>query len=118
MIKELLTEQDVHHALDDSRNHPILLLKHSTQCSISAAAWREFTRFSEGAPEVDCRWVAVIEHRPLSDLLTSLTGVRHESPQAMLLVDGQAVWSASHRHITLVALRAAIAAHTASSPEK
>jgi bacillithiol system protein YtxJ len=37
------------------------------------------------------------------------TGVRHQSPQAILLRDGRAVWNGSHGGITAEALERALA---------
>lgn len=46
----------------------------------------------------------VREDRPLSLAVEQRTGVRHESPQVICLVDGKAVAHASHRDITAEAL--------------
>lgn len=53
-------------------------------------------------------FVRVIEERPVSLALAERVGVRHESPQAMLIKEGRGVWSASHRGITAAALQAAV----------
>lgn len=54
-------------------------------------------------------WVRVIEERPVSLQLARLVEVLHESPQAILIVEGRAVWHDSHRAITVEALRSAVA---------
>ena len=45
--------------------------------------------------------------RPVSIALAERTGVRHESPQALLLRDARVVWHASHYQIHLTALEKA-----------
>jgi bacillithiol system protein YtxJ len=53
-------------------------------------------------------WVRVIEERPVSLRLAALTGVPHQSPQALLVRDGRALWHDSHRGITAEALAGAV----------
>ena len=38
--------------------------------------------------------------REVSRELANLTGVRHETPQVIVLRDGKAVWNASHFDVT------------------
>jgi bacillithiol system protein YtxJ len=40
--------------------------------------------------------VTVQTHRDISNAVTARLGVRHETPQALLIQDGRVVWSASH----------------------
>ena len=39
-------------------------------------------------------------NRRISDEVSARFGIRHESPQAILLKDGQPVWTGSHFRIT------------------
>lgn len=48
--------------------------------------------------------VKVIEDRPVSNEIAARLGVKHESPQAILVRSGKAVWHASHGRITAAAL--------------
>lgn len=107
MIIACQSEDDYRRLLDDSHVMPILLLKHSTRCPISAAAEREFTRFAAEAAEGACRQVLVVEQRPLSQQIAQETGVVHQSPQVLLFKDGKVVWHATHYSITAEAMRAA-----------
>jgi bacillithiol system protein YtxJ len=52
-------------------------------------------------------WVRVIEERPISLALAERAGVRHESPQALLIKNGKGVWHDSHWGITAAALKVA-----------
>jgi bacillithiol system protein YtxJ len=60
--------------------------------------------FAAKAPQLNAVVVLVIENRRLSDIVAERLGVRHESPQALLIKDGRAVWHASHWSITSEAL--------------
>ena len=54
--------------------------------------------------------VVVQRARAVSNLVEDETGVRHESPQAILMADGRVAWAASHAEVTAQAIRAAVAA--------
>ena len=109
MITACNNEEGFQQMLRESARQPVLLLKHSTRCPISAAAQRAFAQFAEEMPEAACREVLVVEQRPLSRWIAAETGVAHHSPQVMLFADGKVVWHASHWHITVEALRSAYA---------
>ncbi len=97
--------------MERSRGGPVWLFKHSLTCPISATALREFEAFvGDGAAGGSCAIIEVQTARDVSTELARRTGVRHESPQAMLLRDGETVWHASHRRIRAESLRAAEAA--------
>ncbi|HVF30344.1 MAG TPA: bacillithiol system redox-active protein YtxJ [Pyrinomonadaceae bacterium] len=78
----------------DSFVRPVVLLKHITTCGISSGVYREV-----GQVAGDVNVVVIQTHRDLSNTISSRTGVRHESPQAMVIVDGKAVYHASHYDI-------------------
>jgi bacillithiol system protein YtxJ len=111
MIHACQTEDDLRQLREASAQTGVLLFKHSVRCPISARAQREFQQFAADAPQVACWQVLVIEHRPLSLQIAEETGITHQSPQALLFINGQVVWHASHHAITAAALRAACAEH-------
>lgn len=53
------------------------------------------------AQDVDVCRVVVQEAKDVSQAVANQTGVRHESPQILLIRDGQCVWNTSHRNITM-----------------
>jgi len=106
MLTPCANEDEFRQMLLESAREPVLLLKHSSSCPISAAARRAVVEFCDNMPEAICRQVLVIEQRPLSRWIAEETGVAHASPQVMLFSDGQVVWHASHWDITLPALTA------------
>lgn len=87
---------------------PTVLFKHSATCSISVAVKREYDAFTMEHPEVPTRVITVQYERPLSNALEDLLGVRHESPQAIIVRRGAVLWHASHRRITAATLRTAL----------
>ena len=86
-----------------SHTQPVILFKHSTTCPISAAAYRQMSNY-DGAVSL----VVVQSARDISRQIETQTGVRHESPQAIILRNGRAVWSASHWSITADAVKSAL----------
>lgn len=112
MVVEVRQSQDFERLLERSKTQPVLIFKHSTQCAISDQVYEEFSRFLESTTEITCGLVLVIESRALSNAIASQLGVRHESPQAILLKDGKPKWNASHWSITADALTRAVYAES------
>ena len=52
--------------------------------------------------------VTVQTHRAVSNAIAQKLGVRHETPQALLVKNGRVVWSASHFRVTAAAVDDAI----------
>ena len=86
-----------------SEREPVVLFKHSTLCPISAAAYQEMKRLKG-----DVSLVVVQKARTVSNEVEARTGVQHETPQAIILRNGQAVWSASHWRVTAEAVEQAL----------
>ena len=88
-------------AIAESRQRPVLIFKHSRTCGISCEAFDELhAHLAEGGVEASYNLITVQHHRGVSDAAATRFGVRHETPQAILLKDGVPVWNASHFRIT------------------
>jgi bacillithiol system protein YtxJ len=111
MVLELQRNQDLEQLLERSKTDPILIFKHSTQCPISSGAYDEFVQVADSAHGVACGIVLVVEHREVSNLIASRLGVRHESPQAIVVKDGRPAWVASHWSITADSISEALRTH-------
>jgi len=96
-------------AIAESCERPVLLFKHSRHCGVSCEALDELQSHIGGAPgDVAYKMITVQTHRPVSDAVAQRLGLRHETPQAILLRDGQIVWNASHFRITATQLDKAL----------
>jgi len=93
--------------LTDSKQKPVIVFKHSNACSISARAYREMEKF-EGQVNI----LEVQSAREVSRELANLTGIRHETPQVIVLKDGKAVWNASHFDVTAGDVAKAVKSNT------
>jgi bacillithiol system protein YtxJ len=83
-----------------------ILYKHSPVCPVSLRAIEEVRRFAERQPAVPVYVVDVVRHRKLAQQLARDLGVRHESPQVIVLRKGGASQHASHRGVTAHTLEA------------
>jgi bacillithiol system protein YtxJ len=93
--------QSLDAAIAESRERPVLLFKHSRFCGVSCEALDELQSHIDGAPaHVVYKMITVQTHRSVSDKAAELLGLRHQTPQAILLRDGKVVWNASHFSIT------------------
>ena len=96
-------------AIEESRVRPVLLFKHSRTCGISHEALDALTELVEQrSTEAAYKLITVQSHRHVSESAERRLGVRHETPQAILLKDGKPVWKASHFRITTEALSQAL----------
>jgi bacillithiol system protein YtxJ len=89
-------------AIAESGDRPVLLFKHSRYCGVSCEALDELQSHIDGRTGGTAAYkvITVQTHRPISDAVAQRLGIRHETPQAILLRDGKPVWSASHFRIT------------------
>jgi bacillithiol system protein YtxJ len=86
-----------------SNERPVVVFKHSLTCPISAAAYAQMTKF-----EGEVALIEVQRARELSTEIESRLGVAHESPQVIVLRNGEVVWSGSHFEITAEAVAEAV----------
>ncbi|MFH6996735.1 bacillithiol system redox-active protein YtxJ [Flavobacterium sp. FlaQc-57] len=84
---------------------PVVIFKHSTRCSISRMALKQFEREFDLNETVDAYFLDLIAHRDISNEIASRFNVYHESPQLILIKNGKAVYDVSHSDIDAVALK-------------
>lgn len=89
--------------ITSSKERAVVVFKHSNACAISASAYREMEKL-----DGDVSLVEVQTAREISRELAEVTGIRHESPQVIVLRDGKAVWNASHYGIRASAVLEAL----------
>ena len=100
-FKEITSSQELEEILELSCQRKIILFKHSTTCPISDCAWREVQDFiQDSSNEVLVVMIKVIESRPVSNQVTDFFGVKHQSPQVLLLSTKKVLWHVSHQTVT------------------
>ncbi len=89
-----------------SKSKAVLILKHSTRCSISSAALSRLERNwkEENETVIEPFYLDLLAHRDISNAIASHYHVEHESPQALLIKEGKCVFSQTHMGINVADL--------------
>jgi len=91
--------------IDLSTEKTILIFKHSTRCSISRMALRQFENEFDLQDKVIPYFLDLLEFRNVSNEIVSRFDVVHQSPQLILIKDGKAIYNASHSDIEVEVLK-------------
>jgi bacillithiol system protein YtxJ len=84
----------------ESFNLPQVLFKHSTRCSISSMALNRLE--SNTAPQgVDFYLLDLLQHRDISAAIAEKFKVHHESPQVLVIINGECTYDESHMGISM-----------------
>ncbi|BDD03039.1 bacillithiol system redox-active protein YtxJ [Aureibacter tunicatorum] len=99
---ELETSEQLKVALELSEKQPVMLFKHSTRCPISSMALKRMESGWDEAKAGDLQpyFLNLIMHREVSNEIEHRLGVRHESPQVLLIKSKKCVYNASHDAIS------------------
>ena len=82
-----------------SETKPVIIFKHSTRCSVSRMALKQFENEFDWAEKVEAYFLDLLEYRDISNEIASRFGVYHQSPQLILIKDGKALYDVSHSDI-------------------
>lgn len=100
----LTTVDDFNSALAASDARPVVVFKHSNMCSLSHSAYQKLGTLDQDAdPEV--YQITVQESRDLSNHVEESLGIRHESPQIIILRNRKPVYHTSHRKVSAETVR-------------
>lgn len=84
-----------------SQTKLVVLFKHSTRCSISRMALKQFdAEFNYPEEKIDWYLLDLLNHRDLSNEIASRYNVMHQSPQIIVIRNGKAVFNESHDSIS------------------
>ena len=95
----------------------VVFFKHSPTCPVSWMAHREVMRLRTEQPELPLYLVSVRRRRDVARLIEERTGVRHESPQILVLRHGRVVGSASHDDVTASAIKDFLGTSSGLTPD-
>ncbi|MCJ0741328.1 bacillithiol system redox-active protein YtxJ [Pedobacter montanisoli] len=86
-----------------------VIFKHSTRCSVSSMAKRSFEFGWESIPShTKLYFLDLIAHRDVSNYIAETFHVHHESPQALLIKNGECILDSSHSDISAEEIAAEI----------
>ncbi|HSZ26443.1 MAG TPA: bacillithiol system redox-active protein YtxJ [Cytophagaceae bacterium] len=105
--QEITEEAEVDQLKEASKNHPVLIFKHSTRCSISATSLDRLERNWKEAEMVNIKpfYLDLIKYRGVSNKIQNIFHIEHQSPQILVIKDGQCVYNASHIEINYKDIR-------------
>jgi bacillithiol system protein YtxJ len=91
-----------------SEQMPVIIFKHSTRCSISRMALKNFENEYDLGENVAAYFLDLISYREVSNEIASRFNVLHQSPQLLLIVGGKSVYDVSHGSIDAQELKSKI----------
>ncbi|HTO38901.1 MAG TPA: bacillithiol system redox-active protein YtxJ [Brumimicrobium sp.] len=77
-----------------------LFFKHSTRCGISSMALNRFEKEWEETDDCTLYFIDLLAHRDVSNALAEITGIVHQSPQAILVKNKTVIYDATHSGIS------------------
>ena len=83
-----------------SKLKPQIIFKHSTRCSISSMIKNRLEK-AQAPDELSFHFLDLIACRSLSDKISVEFLVEHESPQVLLIKNGECIYDESHNGIVM-----------------
>ena len=97
---ELIEPSQLELIQQKSVERPQVIFKHSTRCAVSSMAKSRLERSSH-TPEADFYFLDLIKHRHISDKISAVFSVYHESPQVLVIRKGECIYDESHSAINM-----------------
>ncbi len=108
--KNLTSKSEIDTIVERSHEIPCAIFKHSTRCSISTMAkMRLESGWNLEDSAVEMYYLDLIANREVSNYIAEHLEVHHESPQIVLLRNGNVTYDASHLDITVDELKEGLA---------
>ena len=97
----LITDENIFKDLVKlSFSEKVLVFKHSTKCSISTMSKNRLESIGENSRIKKCYLLDLIKYRSISSKIESDFRVKHESPQILIVENGECIYNASHNEIS------------------
>ncbi|MEN9875523.1 MAG: bacillithiol system redox-active protein YtxJ [Bacteroidota bacterium] len=102
---ELTDLGQLNEIMDLSHQQPVAIFKHSTRCSISRMALKQFENEFDLEGSITPYFLDLLNHRDISNEIATRFEVYHQSPQLLLIKEGKSIYDASHSDIDAVELK-------------
>lgn len=79
----------------------VFVFKHSTRCSVSHMAYKGLKSSWHFGKDMPFYYLDLIKFRDISNQLAAKFGVRHESPQMLMIKNGECVNNVSHNGVNV-----------------
>lgn len=84
--------------IERSYEKPVMIFKHSTRCSISRFALRQWENQSE-VNSANYFLIDVLEYKLLSQYVAERLEIKHESPQVIVIKNREVITNLSHQNV-------------------
>ena len=98
--KVLKEDADVQEIRQNSASRPQIIFKHSTRCSISSVVKSRLDKAAQPG-NADFYYLDLIRFRSVSARVSEVFNVAHESPQVLVIMNGECIYEESHMGITM-----------------
>ncbi|WP_339698431.1 bacillithiol system redox-active protein YtxJ [uncultured Marixanthomonas sp.] len=96
----LSTMEQLEEIIEESKNKPVAVFKHSTRCGISRMVLKQFEKnYDLSDDQLKLYFLDLLQNRDISGEIANRFKVQHESPQMIVLKDGEVVHHDSHQGI-------------------
>ncbi|MAO11138.1 MAG: bacillithiol system redox-active protein YtxJ [Flavobacteriaceae bacterium] len=86
--------------IEESKNKPVAIFKHSTRCGISRMVLKQFEKnYDLDDNQLKLYFLDLLQNRDISNEIAARFKVHHESPQMIVLKDGEVIHHDSHQGI-------------------
>jgi bacillithiol system protein YtxJ len=99
------------------KRHPDSAIFKAGACHKTDEAFRHVHAVLDPREDVPVGLIQVVEARPASNHVETLTGITHESPQLIVFRDGKAVFGKDNWDITPEAIQDVLRQHFAAVPQ-
>lgn len=96
----LTSEEQLSEILAKSASIPQVIFKHSRTCSVSSMVLSRLER-SDIPETIDFYFLDLLRYRNISNKIASDFHVHHESPQVLLIKNGECIYDESHMGINI-----------------
>ena len=97
---QLTEEGQISQIIAQSQTKPQVIFKHSTRCSISSVALQRLQKATQ--PDgLDFYFLDLLAHRSISNKIVETFQVHHESPQVLVIKNGECIFDESHLGISM-----------------
>ncbi len=98
--KSIESEEELVEIDQSSKTHPVVIFKHSSKCLISRRVLQKFEKELNSIDQVLPFFIDVIQKKELSHKIATKYQVGHQSPQLLVIKNGECINHASHSNIS------------------
>ncbi len=91
--------------VNESTKKPVVIFNHSPRCSVSRMVLKNFEREYNLKDKIELYFLDLLEYRDISNEISTRFDVVHQSPQIIVIKEGNVFYNASHASIDATELK-------------